>query len=67
MNAWGIVSILAVIVLGFYVMRRNGLAGMVLLGVGVVAAVSAFGLTGFISSIPPALGDGVSTFIGSIG
>ena len=67
MNVWAIISIIAVLFLGWHLMRRNSMFGMIALGVGVVAAVSAFGLTGFVASIPPALANGVSAFVGGIG
>lgn len=67
MNAVVIISIIGVLALGWWLMRRNAILGLIALGVGIVSAVAAFGLTGFVTSIPPALASGVSAVLSGIG
>ena len=56
MNLVLIVSIVGMLALGWWLLRRSPILGGLALGTGIVSAVAAFGLTGFVTSIPPALG-----------
>lgn len=67
MNAVAIISIIGVLALGWYLMRRNAVLGLLVLGIGIVSAVAAFDLTGFVTSIPPALASGVSAVLTGVG
>ena len=67
MNAIAIISIVGVLALGWYLMRRNAVLGLLALGTGIVSAVAAFGLTDFVTSIPPALANGVSAVLNGVG
>lgn len=67
MNAFAIISIVAVLALGWWLLRKNAVLGLLVLGIGIVSAVSAFDLTGFVTSIPPALANGVSAVLTGVG
>lgn len=66
MNMYMMISIIGVLVLGWYLLRRNTMLGALVLGVGIVSAVSVFDLTGFVTSIPPALASGIDAVLSSV-
>jgi hypothetical protein len=67
MNLVLIVSIVGMLALGWWLLRRSPILGGLALGTGIVSAVAAFGLTGFVTSIPPALANGITTALASVG